>query len=88
VDEAVERANATEYGLAASVWSRNEVEAFALAQRLQAGSAFVNVHRLGASGDDMPFGGFKESGLGRSHGLIALEEQFELQTISSRRPPG
>jgi acyl-CoA reductase-like NAD-dependent aldehyde dehydrogenase len=36
----------------------------------------------------MPFGGFKESGLGRSHGLIALEEQFEVQTISSRRPPG
>ena len=88
VDEGVERANATEYGLAASVWSRDEERAFDIGRRLQAGSAFVNVHRLGASGDDMPFGGFKESGLGRSHGVIALEEQFELQTISSRRPPG
>jgi aldehyde dehydrogenase len=88
VDEAIARANATDYGLAASVWSRDETRAFEIAGQLQAGSAFVNVHRLGASGDDMPFGGFKESGLGRSHGLIALEEQFELQTISSRRPPG
>jgi acyl-CoA reductase-like NAD-dependent aldehyde dehydrogenase len=34
----------------------------------------------------MPFGGFKESGLGRGHGVVALEEQFELHTISSRRP--
>ena len=86
IDEAVNRANATEYGLAGSVWSRDEKAAFALARRLETGSAFVNIHRLGASGDDMPFGGFKESGLGRSHGLIALEEQFELQTLSSRRP--
>jgi len=88
VDEALERANATEYGLAASVWSRDEERAFGLAARIEAGTSFVNVHRLGASGDDMPFGGFKESGLGRSHGVVALEEQFELHTISSRRPPG
>ena len=88
VEEAIERANSTEYGLGASVWSRDETRAFDIARQIQAGSAFVNIHRLGASGDDMPFGGFKESGLGRSHGLIALEEQFEVQTISSRRPPG
>jgi aldehyde dehydrogenase len=86
IEEAVERANSTEYGLAASVWSQDEERAFELAQRIQAGSTFVNIHRLGASGDDMPFGGFKESGLGRSHGVIALEEQFELQTLSSRVP--
>jgi aldehyde dehydrogenase len=88
VDEAIERANATEYGLAASVWSRDVERAFELAARIQAGTTFVNVHRLGASGDDMPFGGFKQSGLGRSHGVVALEEQFELHTISNRRPPG
>lgn len=88
VDEAIERANATEFGLAASVWSRDVERAFELAARIQAGTSFVNVHRLGASGDDMPFGGFKESGIGRSHGVVALEEQFELHTISNRRPPG
>jgi acyl-CoA reductase-like NAD-dependent aldehyde dehydrogenase len=86
VDEAIERANGTQYGLAASVWSRDEERAFEIAGRIQAGTSFVNVHRMGASGDDMPFGGFKESGLGRSHGVVALEEQFELHTISSRRP--
>jgi aldehyde dehydrogenase len=88
VDEAVGRANASSYGLAASVWSRDEERAFGIAARLEAGTSFVNVHRLGASGDDMPFGGFKESGVGRSHGVVALEEQFELHTLSSRRAPG
>lgn len=86
-DEGIARANATSYGLAASVWSRDEERAFLLAAQLEAGTSFVNVHRLGASADDMPFGGFKQSGLGRSHGVIALEEQFELHTISSRMPP-
>jgi aldehyde dehydrogenase len=88
VEEAIARANETEFGLAASVWSRDEPRAWELASRLEAGTSFVNVHRLGASGDDMPFGGMKESGLGRSHGVIALEEQFELHTLSTRRPPG
>lgn len=84
LEEAITLANATEYGLAASLWTSDEDRAFDLAPKLQAGTVFVNVHRLGASGDDMPFGGFKESGLGRSHGIVALEEQFEWQTVSSR----
>jgi aldehyde dehydrogenase len=85
-DEAVERANSTEFGLASSVWTRDLEHGFEVAGRIEAGTSFVNIHRLGASADDMPFGGFKQSGLGRSHGLPALEEQFELHTISSRRP--
>ncbi len=85
-DEAIALANDTVYGLAASVWTPDEDRAFRLARRVQAGSTFINVHRRGASGVDMPFGGFKESGLGRGHGVVALEEQFELHTISSRRP--
>ncbi len=85
-DEAIALANDTQYGLAASVWTPDEERAFRLARRVQSGSTFINVHRRGASGVDMPFGGFKESGLGRGHGVVALEEQFELHTISSRRP--
>jgi acyl-CoA reductase-like NAD-dependent aldehyde dehydrogenase len=85
-DEAIGLANDTDFGLAASVWTPDEDRAFRLARRVQAGSTFINVHRRGASGVDMPFGGFKESGLGRGHGVVALEEQFEMHTISSRRP--
>ena len=86
VDEAIGRANQSAYGLASSIWSRDVDAAMTLARRIEAGSTFVNVHRAGASGDDMPFGGFKESGLGRGHGVVALDEQFELHMISSRRP--
>ena len=43
-------ANDSEYGLAASVWSQDVDHAFGLARRIQAGSVFVNVHRVGASG--------------------------------------
>jgi aldehyde dehydrogenase len=85
-DEAIGLANDSQFGLAASVWTPDEERGFRLARRVQAGSTFINVHRRGASGVDMPFGGFKESGLGRGHGVVALEEQFELHTISSRRP--
>jgi aldehyde dehydrogenase len=83
-DEAVALANDSEYGLAASVWSDDEDHAFALGARLEAGSVFVNVHKLGASDVAMPFGGFKQSGIGRGHGYIALEEASELQVLAKR----
>jgi aldehyde dehydrogenase len=85
-DEAVALANNSEYGLASSIWTRDEDHGIALARRIEAGTTFINVHRAGASGIDMPFGGVKQSGVGRGHGVIALEEQFELHTISTRRP--
>jgi aldehyde dehydrogenase len=86
-DEGIALANDTAFGLASSIWTSDEERGMSLARRIEAGSTFVNVHRPGASGVDMPFGGFKESGLGRGHGVVALEEQFELHTISTRRPP-
>jgi len=85
-DEGVALANDSEFGLAASVWTADEEHGLEVARRVQAGTTFVNIHRPGASGVDMPFGGMKESGLGRSHAAIALEEQLEWHTISSRRP--
>ena len=55
-----------------------------MARRIQAGSVFVNVHRVGASDPSMPFGGFKQSGIGRGHGEIALDEAMELQVLADR----
>lgn len=84
-DEAIAAANETEYGLAASVWTDDPERASQVARRLEAGSVFVNVHRLGASDVSMPFGGFKQSGIGRGHGFVSLEECSELQVIAERR---
>jgi aldehyde dehydrogenase len=85
-DEAIALANDSSFGLTSSIWTNDVPRAERLARRIEAGSTFINIHRGGATGVDMPHGGFKESGLGRSHGVVALEDQFELHTISSRRP--
>ncbi|MEP9380926.1 aldehyde dehydrogenase family protein [Nocardioides sp. KR10-350] len=71
-DEAVARANRTEYGLGSSVWSRDVAHAEAVARRIEAGNTFVNVHRIGASVGSVPFGGWKQSGLGRNHGAYSF----------------
>lgn len=74
VDEAVARANGTEYGLASSVWSGDEERAFALAERLEAGYTFVNTHNVDGLAPDAPFGGVKGSGFGREFGSAGLDE--------------
>jgi aldehyde dehydrogenase len=84
--EAIALANDSDFGLTSSIWTNDLPRANRVARRIQAGSTFINVHRGGATGVDMPYGGMKESGLGRGHAVVALEEQFELHTISSRRP--
>ncbi|MEU6417431.1 aldehyde dehydrogenase family protein [Streptomyces spiralis] len=87
-DEAVRLANDTEYGLAGSVWSSDIDHATALARRLACGSAFVNVHRVGASPMDVPFGGMKQSGIGRNHGLPSVRACQEPQAVIRVDPPG
>ncbi|MBI4454349.1 MAG: aldehyde dehydrogenase family protein [Acidobacteria bacterium] len=86
-EEAVRLANDSEFGLASSIWTEDIEHAWELARKIDAGTTFVNTHAV-ASAVDMPFGGFKWSGLGRSHGVIALEEQYELQTLSTRKLQG
>jgi aldehyde dehydrogenase len=81
-DQVVAWANDTEFGLSASVWSEDRPHARRVARRLECGSVFINVHRMGASDMSMPFGGFKASGIGRSHGISALEGCTELQMIA------
>jgi len=64
VDEAVERANASEYGLCASIWTGDSELASEVAGRLQAGTVFVNSHGTSAMDHRAPFGGWKHSGFG------------------------
>jgi acyl-CoA reductase-like NAD-dependent aldehyde dehydrogenase len=79
VDEAVLRANDSRYGLAASVWTSDLEKGAAVARRLEAGTVWVN-HHVGSEAD-MPFGGFKESGMGREIGLLGLASYMEPQVI-------
>lgn len=83
-DDAVAMANDSEYGLAASVWSRDDDHAFDLARRVEAGTVFVNTHRAGASDHTTPFGGVKQSGIGRINGWASIEELTDTQVLIRR----
>jgi acyl-CoA reductase-like NAD-dependent aldehyde dehydrogenase len=80
VEDAIARANDTRFGLSGSVWSRNIDRAMAIAARLEVGTAWVNQHRNTAA--DVPFGGAKESGIGRTYSRRGLEAYLEPQVIS------
>jgi len=80
IQEAIERANATKYGLGAGVCSTNLGKAMGIARRLKAGTVWINQY------DDfdtaMPFGGYKESGWGRDKGEYALQNYMEVKVIN------
>jgi acyl-CoA reductase-like NAD-dependent aldehyde dehydrogenase len=80
LDDAVARANNTRMGLCASVWTQDTVKGEAVAERLEAGTVWVN-HHLGSEAD-IPFGGFKESGLGREHGVMGVQSYMEPQIVN------
>lgn len=83
-DDAIAMANDSEFGLAASVWTRDDDHAFEVARRVDAGTVFVNVHRAGASDHTTPFGGVKQSGIGRINGWASIEEVTDVQTLIRR----
>lgn len=78
-DDAVRRANATQYGLAASVWTRDIDRPSRVARRIDAGTVWINT--WGVTHDQMEEGGFKASGVGRLNGPRALEEFQEHKHI-------
>ena len=84
-DEAIARANASRFGLSASVWSRDESRARRVAGRLEAGSVTINDVLVTAGMADVAHGGVKESGTGRSHGLAGLMECVQSHTIVEDR---
>jgi acyl-CoA reductase-like NAD-dependent aldehyde dehydrogenase len=87
LDEAVRLTNASRYGLAASIFSRDRDKAIGLARRLRTGAASIN-SVLGFAGvPSLPFGGVGESGFGRVHGADGLREFSRAQSTTWRRFP-
>jgi betaine-aldehyde dehydrogenase len=79
LEEAIEIASSTPYGLSAAVWTRDLDRAFAVSRGVRAGTVWINTFMEGPA--ELPFGGYKESGLGRELGRSAIEEFTDLKTI-------
>jgi acyl-CoA reductase-like NAD-dependent aldehyde dehydrogenase len=79
VDEAIARANDSQYGLAAAVWTKDIKKAHYVAQKLQAGTVWINTYNIYDTA--APFGGYKHSGFGREMGMHALEHYTQVKTV-------
>src|SRR2546430_17473679 len=80
LDEIVQRANKTSYGLAAAVWTRDIGKAHYLAKKIKAGTVWINCYDVFDAA--APFGGFKMSGMGRELGEEGLKSYLETKTVT------
>jgi aldehyde dehydrogenase (NAD+) len=80
MDEVIQRANTTQYGLAAAIWTKNIDKAHLYAREVKAGTVWVNCYHVVDT--TTPFGGFKMSGQGRENGEAALEHYTETKTVT------
>ncbi|BAI62432.1 aldehyde dehydrogenase [Methanocella paludicola SANAE] len=79
LDEAIERANDTKYGLGSSIWTNDMERARTACERLESGITWINQHvKLPP---EMPFGGVKASGIGRENGMETIDAYYELKSI-------
>ncbi len=79
-DEAISIANSVEYGLSAGVWSKDFDTCLTIGRKVRAGTIWMNTFMDGAS--ELPFGGYKQSGLGRELGRHAVEDDTETKTLN------
>ena len=84
VEEVIERANDTIYGLAGAVFTRDLDKALTVVQGVQAGTMWVNTYN--AIKVQTPFGGFKQSGVGREFGEYGLQQYSEVKTVTIKLP--
>lgn len=83
LDDVVDRANASEYGLGGSVWSSDVERAWAVAERLECGSVWVNQHA--AFAPSIPFPAAKQSGIGVEWGIEGIQEYTRLQVVNAAK---
>jgi acyl-CoA reductase-like NAD-dependent aldehyde dehydrogenase len=84
-EEAIERANNTRFGLTASVWTENKIRGMRIARQMQTGVVSVNEHIISASTPEMPWGGVKASGYGRTRSIEGLLSMTVTQSLSYER---
>jgi acyl-CoA reductase-like NAD-dependent aldehyde dehydrogenase len=85
LDEGLERANASQFGLGSSIWTRDLTAATVAAEKLEAGYTWINSGQI--IYDELPFGGFGESGVGKEHGIEALDYYQEAKAVVVKQSP-
>lgn len=81
IEEAIRRANNSHLGLTASVWTTNKATARRIAAQLETGTVSINDHLMSHGLAETPWGGFKQSGIGRTHGTLGLEEMTQPRCV-------